>query len=58
MILLKSILYRIWQSAITFIIAFTITKKFETAAQIVGLEVLFKIFTYWLFEKIWKKFNK
>jgi uncharacterized membrane protein len=58
MILLKSILYRIWQSAITFLIALTITGKFETAAQIVGLEVLFKIFTYWVFEKIWKRFVK
>jgi uncharacterized membrane protein len=37
-------------------IAITITGKFETAAQIVGLEVLFKIFTYWVFEKIWKRF--
>jgi uncharacterized membrane protein len=56
--LLKSIFYRVWQSAITFMIALTITGKFETAAQIVGLEVLFKIFTYWLFEKIWKRFAK
>lgn len=48
-------MYRIWQSVITFIIAFTITHKFETASQIVGLEVLFKIFTYWVFEKLWKK---
>ena len=55
MTLLKSILYRIWQSAITFVIALTVTGKFESAAQIVGLEVLLKIFTYWLFEKIWKK---
>ena len=58
MILLKSILYRIWQSVITFLIALTVTHKFETAAQIVGLEVLFKIFTYWVFEKIWKSFKK
>jgi len=55
MILLKSIMYRVWQSVITFLIAFIVTHKFETAAQIVGLEVLFKIFTYWVFEKLWKK---
>ena len=55
MTLLKSIIYRIWQSLITFLIALTITHKFETAAQIVGLEVLLKIFTYWAFEKSWNK---
>jgi uncharacterized membrane protein len=55
MILLKSIMYRVWQSVITFLIALTVTHKFETAAQIVGLEVLFKIFTYWVFEKLWRK---
>jgi uncharacterized membrane protein len=48
-------MYRVWQSVITFLIAFIVTHKFETAAQIVGLEVLFKIFTYWVFEKLWKK---
>jgi len=58
MTLVKSIAYRIWQSLITFMIALTVTGKFETAAQIVGLEVLFKIFTYWVFEKIWKRVIK
>jgi uncharacterized membrane protein len=35
-----------------------VTHKFETAAQIVGLEVLLKIFTYWVFEKLWVKIKK
>lgn len=58
MTLVKSIAYRIWQSIITFLIALTVTHKFETAAQIVGLEVLLKIFTYWVFEKLWVKIKK
>jgi uncharacterized membrane protein len=58
MTILKSILYRAWQSVITFLIALAVTHKFETAAQIIGLEVLFKIFTYWLFEKIWNSVKK
>ena len=58
MTLIKSIAYRIWQSVITFLIALTVTHKFETAAQIVGLEVLLKIFTYWVFEKLWVKIKK
>ena len=58
MTLIKSIAYRIWQSVITFLIALTVTHKFETAAQIVGLEVLLKIFTHWVFEKLWVKIKK
>jgi hypothetical protein len=54
----KAITYRVWQSINTFLIALFITGKFETAAQIVSLEVVVKVVVYYWHERIWVKFNK
>jgi uncharacterized membrane protein len=53
--LVKAITYRVWQSVNTFLIALFFTHKFETAAQIVGLEVLVKVVVYYWHERIWEK---
>jgi uncharacterized membrane protein len=51
----KAITYRAWQSANTFLIALFFTGKFETAAQIVSVEVIVKIVIYFWHERIWSK---
>jgi hypothetical protein len=51
----KAITYRAWQSANTFLIALFFTGKFETAAQIVSVEVIVKIVIYFWHERIWNK---
>ena len=51
----KAITYRAWQSANTFLIALLFTQKFETAAQIVSLEVVVKIVVYYWHERIWTR---
>jgi uncharacterized membrane protein len=54
----KAVTYRIWQSANTFAIAWLFTGRYETAAQIVGAEVLVKIAVFYLHERIWNKLGK
>lgn len=54
----KAITYRFWQSINTFLIALFFTGKFETAAQIVSVEVVVKIVVYYWHERIWVKFLK
>jgi uncharacterized membrane protein len=56
--IIKAITYRAWQSANTFLIALFFTHKFETAAQIVGVEVVIKVVVYYLHERIWNKTPK
>jgi hypothetical protein len=54
----KAITYRVWQSFNTFIIALIFTQKFETAAQIVSLEIIIKIVVYYWHERIWNKLDQ
>ena len=54
----KAFTYRLWQSINTFIIALVFTGKFETAAQIVSVEVIVKLAVYYWHERIWNKFTK
>jgi uncharacterized membrane protein len=54
----KAITYRAWQSINTFLIALIFTSKFETAAQIVSVEVFVKIVVYYWHERIWTKIGK
>lgn len=56
--IIKAVTYRAWQSANTFLIALLFTHKFETAAQIVSVEVVVKIVVYYWHERIWLKVGK
>jgi adenylylsulfate kinase len=53
--LLKSILYRIYSSGITFIISFIISGKLALSISIGVFDLFVKIFTYYLFDEIWDK---
>ena len=56
--IIKAVTYRAWQSANTFLIALLFTQKFETAAQIVSLEVIVKIAVYYWHERIWTRIDR
>jgi uncharacterized membrane protein len=53
--IIKAVTYRLWQSLNTFLIALFFTGKFETAAQIVSVEVIVKIVIYFWHERIWNR---
>jgi uncharacterized membrane protein len=54
----KALTYRLWQSINTFLIALLFTGKFETAAQIVSVEVVVKVVVYYWHERIWARIGK
>jgi uncharacterized membrane protein len=54
----KALTYRVWQSLNTFLIALFFTGKFETAAQIVSVEIFVKIVVYYWHERIWIRIGK
>jgi len=54
----KAVTYRLWQSINTFLIALFFKGKFETAAQIVSVEVVVKVVVYYWHERIWIKIGK
>lgn len=54
----KALTYRLWQSINTFLIALFFTGKFETAAQIVSVEVVVKIVVYYWHERLWAKIGE
>ena len=51
----KALTYRFWQSLNTFLISLVVTGKLDMAAAIVSIEVVVKIFIYFLHERIWSK---
>ena len=55
MILLKSIIYRIFASGITSLIAFAMTGSLTISLGIGIFEFCSKIFAYYVFEKLWNK---
>lgn len=57
-ILLKSFLYRIYSSIITFFISFVVTGKTSFSLWIGATDFFVKIFTYYFYEFIWSKINK
>lgn len=55
MILIKSVLYRIFASVITAFIAFVFTGNLQLSFGIGIFEFISKIFAYYLYEKLWNK---
>jgi uncharacterized membrane protein len=51
--LAKAITYRLLQSLNTFLISLLVTGELETAAAIVSIELVVKIFFYFWHERIW-----
>ncbi len=54
-ILIKSILYRIYSSLITFLISYLITHKASVGLFISVADFVIKIFTYYFYEYVWQK---
>ena len=53
--LIKAIVYRIYSSIITFIIAYLLTKNLVASISIGIIDSLIKIFSYYAFDEIWAK---
>ena len=55
--IIKAVTYRVYSSLITFIISLILTQNFIVSLSIGVLDSILKIFTYYLFEVLWLKFN-
>lgn len=55
LIVLKSILYRIYSSLITFLITYAITKEVSLGVFVSVSDFIIKIFTYYIYEFAWDK---
>ena len=53
--LAKAATWRVTASADTFVISYLITGKLTWASAIAGIEVLTKMFLYYLHERLWNK---
>tara|TARA_B100001105_G_C22164736_1_gene345927 strand:- start:77 stop:316 length:240 start_codon:yes stop_codon:yes gene_type:complete len=53
--LAKAATWRVTASADTFVISYLITGKLTWASAIAGIEVLTKMFLYYLHERVWNK---
>jgi uncharacterized membrane protein len=53
--LIKSILYRIYSSFITFLISYFITKQVSVGLFIGIADFVIKVFTYYIYEWIWDR---
>jgi len=56
--LIKSILYRIFATISTILIAFIFTHDFKISISIGSLELFSKIILYYFYERIWLFFKK
>lgn len=56
--LIKSIIYRIFGTVGTFLIALVFTGKAEVAGGIAVVEIIFKTAIYYSYERLWEKFAK
>ena len=55
--IIKAVTYRVYSSLITFIISLILTQNIIVSLSIGVLDSILKIFTYYLFEVLWLKFN-
>lgn len=53
LILIKSVLYRVYSSLITFFISFIVTGQTNFSLWIGAADFIIKIFTYYIYEFIW-----
>ena len=53
--IIKSFSYRISASILTILIALTVTGRIDFAAVIGGLDVIVKLFWFFMHERIWNK---
>jgi len=56
--LIKSIIYRIYSSVITFLISYSITRKASVSLSIGSADFFIKIMSYFFYEKMWNKIKK
>jgi adenylylsulfate kinase len=55
--LLKAVVYRVYSSAITFLISYILTGNILVSLSIGLIDSLVKIFSYYFFDEIWAKFT-
>jgi hypothetical protein len=55
--LVKAVSWRVTGTIDTFIISWLITGQLLIATSIAGVEIVTKIFIYWLHERIWDNIN-
>ena len=55
---IKTFTWRILASSITVMIAFLFTESIEIGLSIGGFEFIFKIFVYYLHERVWERNNE
>lgn len=53
--LVKSVIYRIYSSLITFSVAFYLTGNLVASISIGVIDSIFKIFSYYIFDEVWMK---
>ena len=53
--LIKAVIYRIYSSIITFLIAYLLTKNLVASISIGIIDSLVKIFSYYFFDELWAK---
>ena len=54
---MKTIIYRVYSSLITFIISFILTQHLLVSLSIGVIDSILKIFSYYIFEVLWSKFT-
>lgn len=58
LIFIKSVLYRIYSSVITFLISLVVTGQSTFSLWIGAADFCIKIFTYYIYEFVWNFINK
>ena len=53
--LIKAVVYRVYSSIITFLIAFLLTKNLFASISIGIIDSLIKIFSYYFFDEVWAR---
>lgn len=57
-LLVKTVLYRIVGSLFTFLVAYLVTHKLDTASLLASTDVIGKLVIYYLYEVAWNKYTK
>jgi uncharacterized membrane protein len=55
--LIKSVIYRLFGTIVTFLIAYLFTREFFIASGIAILEMIAKTILYYAYERFWNKFS-
>ena len=57
-LIIKTIMYRIFGSAFTFVVTYSVTGKLAVASILGAADIIGKLIIYYLFERFWVRFSK